>query len=106
MKIYYDDVDRTRLIGEIKGRVLRKQVDDDKHLVRIYGNTPAFQATIDKYLMLFDAIEVKTNLGYIFRTLTDNWIKHRFKGDYGHGVQYFMNRKNWEVIPPRQNVII
>ena len=97
-KIYYQDKDRKRLIGEIRGRTFFKFVDDDKHLMELAGNTPGIQLTIDNFLNRFDNIAIKTKRGLTFKSTRENWTKHRFLREWGHGAQWFMGKKYWEII--------
>ena len=97
IKIYFNARDKKRLVGTIKDRILQKKVNDKKHLVKMYGDTPAFQDTIDRYLNEFDSIKVKSDAGYIFKTTKEKWLEHRFIDNLGHGLQYFMIRKYWDI---------
>lgn len=83
-------------IGQIVERTFCKIVDEDKHLMRIFGNTPGIQDTIDNYLDDFDKIEIKTNKGKIFKVDKDKWLLKRFHKNLGHGKQYFMDIKEWD----------
>jgi len=89
-----------RKIGVIKKRVFMKSIKEDKHLMRIFGETPGIQKIIDTYLNDFDEIKITTDSGKVFKTTKRNWVSNRFEFEAGHGKQYFMNLKHWEVVEP------
>jgi hypothetical protein len=91
MQIYYND----KIIGQIKDRTFYKTVDDNRHLMRIFGDTPGIQDTIDEHLDEFDNIEINTKKGKTFKVEKDKWLINRFHKDLGHGKQYFMDIKHW-----------
>ena len=91
--IYYKDKE----IGFIAERTFFKKIDDDKHLMKIFGNTPGIQDTIDDYLDEFDNIEIKTKKGKTFKVDKNKWLSKRFHKDLGHGRQYFMDIKHWKL---------
>ena len=89
--IYYND----KQIGQIVNRTFFKKVDDNKHLMKIFGNTPGIQDTIDEHLEEFDKIHILTKLGKVFKVDKKTWLEKRFCKDLGHGKQYFMDIKHW-----------
>ncbi len=65
--------------------------------MRIFGNTPGIQDTIDEHINDFDTIQIDTNKGRAFVTNKDNWLKNRFPLDLGYGKQYFMAKDKWKI---------
>jgi len=95
-ELTYYEKGKIKKIGVIKNRVFTKFIDDEKHLMRIFDNTPGVQAIIDFYSDLFDSIRIETKAGKVFSSSKQYWMEHRFEHDFGHGKQYFMSKKNWE----------
>ena len=84
-------------IGQIRDRVFGKMITKSNQLMGIYGGTPGVQDTIDKYLDHFDSITIKTYDDTVFSTSKENWLSNRERKDFGHGGQYFMYAKHWDI---------
>lgn len=89
---------KDKVIGELKDALFLKFVDDKKHLMKIFGNTPGIQKSAweevkDKII----AIKITTKKGAVFTSTKTNFEKHSFEKDFGHGVQLFMERVHWTI---------
>jgi len=105
--VTYQDRDRVRVIGYIDNRIFKKTIDPKKHLQRIFDNTPAIQKYPwdVKVRPFVDKIEIKAG-DIAFKSSVENFDKYNFMRDFGHGKQYFMSRKYWEIEDKNQMKLI
>lgn len=80
------------------GILMKEKIDDKKHLLFIYGGTPAIDEQIwndneDK----IKKIRIKTKKGKIFKTDKDTFNRNKELINLGFGNQYAMPIEFWTV---------
>jgi len=100
--LIYQDKDKKRIIGWIENETFIKKINPNFHLQRIWGDTPGIQKVI--WDRIEDKVkEIKVFAGkIIFKISKEIFNREKVVKDYGHGLQYFVNRRFWEIENPYQ----
>lgn len=80
----------------------RRDVDDDKHLMKMAGNTPGFnKALYEKHREEIKWIGAVTLKGVRFLISREDFEKYRFEKAFAEP-QYFVGRERWTIREPEQ----
>lgn len=93
--------DRPRNIGfyDPRSKTWVKKVKD-KNLMLAYGKSPGWQADVlDSLPDDWEWLEAQCDNGTVFRLSRKVFEDHKESKDFGYGMQYFVPRKFWEIIP-------
>jgi len=87
--------------------VFRKKIVESKHLMKNYGGVPCFDAdTHDRYSERITEINVLTDKHRIFKTSARVFNENKGEFDFGHGRQYFVGIKHWEILNTREQKLV